>query len=60
MWGFRKKLTPAIWRSVRSAIQARVKESVVILSGLRLPVDEVDRKTERHKLVTWRSGRFPI
>ena len=60
MWGFRKKLTPAIWRSVRNAIQARVKESVVILSGLRLSVDEVERKTERHKLVTWRSGWFPV
>lgn len=58
-WGFRKKLSPDIWRSVRSIIQARaaeLKESVVILSGRRLPVEKVDGVTERHQVLSLLRG----
>ncbi|KAH8897121.1 ankyrin, partial [Thozetella sp. PMI_491] len=56
-WGFRKKLSPEIWRHVERVIQARLedlKETAVILAGRRLPNEKVEYETRRNRLVTWR------
>ncbi|KAM7206923.1 hypothetical protein V8F33_000022 [Rhypophila sp. PSN 637] len=56
-WGIRRKLKPEIWRMVKSCTVARAadrKQSVVILSGLRLPAEKVDYEMKRDELVTMR------
>ena len=64
-WGIRKKLTPDIWRSVKSVMKARAtppapKKSVVILSGMLIPTEKVYYETKRHELVTMGPGWFPV
>ncbi|KAK3385537.1 ankyrin repeat-containing domain protein [Podospora didyma] len=61
-WGFRKNLTRELWRYVGLEIQARaasLKQSVVILSGRRLPADKVAYETRRNELVRWNSAPAP-
>ncbi|KAK4220240.1 ankyrin repeat-containing domain protein [Rhypophila decipiens] len=61
-WGIRRKLKPEIWRTVKSDIVARVadrKQSVVILSGLRLPAEKMDYEMKRNELVTMRPAPNP-
>ncbi|KAI1386143.1 ankyrin [Hypoxylon trugodes] len=57
-WGFQKSLSAENWRYVEHTIQKRKhhgKDSVVILSGVRLAQEKVKTQTDRHRAVTLRN-----
>ncbi|KAI1412227.1 ankyrin [Hypoxylon sp. FL1857] len=57
-WRFQKNLSAKDWRYVDHSIQKRKaqdKDSVIILSGLRIPRERVKKSTDRHKVVSLRN-----
>ncbi|KAK3291965.1 uncharacterized protein B0H64DRAFT_468823 [Chaetomium fimeti] len=56
-WGIRKKLQPNIWRYVDRVIRDRktsfMRNTVVILSGRRIPKEKIKSEITRHNPPTW-------
>ncbi|OTA58342.1 ankyrin [Hypoxylon sp. EC38] len=54
-WGFQKNLSREEWQYVNHSIEKRKaqdKDSVIILSGMRLSQEEMKKRRERHKVVS--------
>ncbi|KAI2620020.1 ankyrin [Hypoxylon sp. NC1633] len=61
-WGFHKSLSAKNWQYVDHSIQKRKlqeKDSVIVLSGVRLDQEKVKSQTQRHKSITLRDKWRP-